>query len=240
MLVSEESTRDTIGMKQELKRSTTPHAPAGFGRIVPLMLALFVLGAVGAIGQSSATGQIEYLEGNVELNGAFADIGAQVEVGDIIRTGSDGFAEVVFNRRNIFRIGANTRATLRLTDSRPGIDLDRGSVTAVFERLQRIGGNNPSFEIRTPTAVGGVRGTSFFVKVESPNSTYVCACNGTLQVPLQGSTSLNITGTHHRAYRFVKNERGEADVSTAALEHHGDEDLESLAEKIDHEIPWSD
>ena len=70
--------------------------------------------------------------------GAFADIGTEVAVGDIIR---------------------------------PGIDLDRGSVTAVFERLQRIGGSNPSFEIRTPTAVGGVRETSSFVKVESPNST---------------------------------------------------------------------
>ncbi|NBC30157.1 MAG: hypothetical protein GVY29_09240 [Spirochaetes bacterium] len=210
-------------------------------RITAALALLFLtIGAVAAVGQSSATGQIEYLEGDVELNGSFADIGTEVAVGDIIRTGSDGFAEIVFNRRNIFRIGADTRATLRLNAAQPGIDLDRGSVTAVFERLQRIGGNNPSFEIRTPTAVGGVRGTSFFVKVETPTSTYVCACNGKLQVPLQGTTSLNITGTHHRAYRFVKNDRGESDVSTAALEHHGDEDLDSLAEKINHEIPWSD
>jgi hypothetical protein len=231
---------ETVHMEHEWKRTIRPHGAAGPRRGVALVVALLVLSVGAAFGQSSATGQIEYLEGDVEVNGAFVDIGTQVEVGDIVRTGSDGFAEVVFNRRNIFRIGPDTRATLRLTGSRPSIDLDRGSVTAVFERLQRIGGNNPSFEIRTPTAVGGVRGTSFFVKVEGPNSTYVCACNGTLQVPLQGSTSLNITGTHHRAYRFVKNERGEADVSTAALEHHGDEDLESLAEKIDHEIPWSD
>jgi hypothetical protein len=227
-------------MEHETKGFTGAHRAAGLHRGVSLVMALFVLSVGAAFAQSSAAGQIEYLEGDVQLNGAFADIGAQVEVGDIVRTGRNGFAEVVFNRRNIFRIGPDTRATLRLSESRPGIDLDRGSVTAVFERLQRIGGNNPSFEIRTPTAVGGVRGTSFFVKVEGPNSTYVCACNGTLQVPLQGSTNLNITGTHHRAYRFVKNERGESDVSTAPLEHHGDEDLESLAEKINHEIPWSD
>jgi hypothetical protein len=198
-----------------------------------------VVVAVGTVAQSGATGRIEYLEGFVEVNGSLVDIGETVQSGDIVRTDAGAYAEIVFNGRNIFRIGESTRAVLRLGSERPGIDLNQGSFTAVFERLRRIGGDNPDFEVRTPTAVGGVRGTSFFVKVEGPDSTYVCACNGELQVPLEESTSLNIVGTHHRAYRFVKGEDGVV-ASSAALLYHGDDDLDSLAEKIDHTIPWGE
>ncbi len=198
-----------------------------------------LLVAGGAVAQSGATGRIEYLEGFVEVNGSLVDIGGTVQSGDIIRTDAGAYAEIVFNRRNIFRIGESTRAVLRLGGERPGIDLNQGSFTAVFERLRRIGGDNADFEVRTPTAVGGVRGTSFFVKVEGPDSTYVCACNGELQVPFEETTSLNILGTHHRAYRFVQGADGVV-ASSAELVYHGDEDLDTLAEKIDHTIPWGE
>jgi hypothetical protein len=51
----------------------------------------------------------------------------------------------------------------------------------VLEKLS-VGANGQGFLVRTPSAVAGARGTSFFMKVESATSTYVCACNGAMQV----------------------------------------------------------
>jgi hypothetical protein len=114
----------------------------------------------------------------------------------------------------------------------------------VLDRLQELAGS-PSFEVRTHTAVGGVRGTVFFVSVESEESTYICTCNG--ETDLSGSSddadradraSTAVDADYHTAYRFVQ-EGATVSYQSAPLLYHTDEEMDTLAAKIGVTIPWS-
>ncbi|NBB90326.1 MAG: hypothetical protein GVY23_03855 [Spirochaetes bacterium] len=183
-------------------------------------------------------GVMEYLEGKVTVDGEAARLGDRVESGQLIETGPNGLAEIVFDDRNVFQLRENT--TIRL-DLRGGqvraAELEKGSFAAVFDRLREVSGDT-AFEIRTPTAVAGVRGTTFFVRVESAASTYVCTCNG--ETNLQGladSEQLVVDSEYHTAYRFIRGDDGIA-TEKAPLLYHTDAEMNELATSIGATIPW--
>ena len=93
--------------------------------------------------------------------------------------------------------------------------------------------------MRTPSAVAGVRGTSFFMKVESPTSTYVCACNGVVQVlGADGSLLKELVGSHHKGVR-IQEAGGAPQLTDAPLLYHTDADLEKVAADIGYTIDWN-
>ena len=120
------------------------------------VLVLLLVGVIpSAVGQENQ-GVVEYLEGEVLINGRVADFGDPVEPGARVQTGPGAALEIVFSERNIFRLGENTVATLHIDGEIRRVDVRRGFFLAVFDRLQTIGsGNNAQFQLRTPTAVGG-------------------------------------------------------------------------------------
>ncbi|NBF41155.1 MAG: hypothetical protein GVY14_12150 [Spirochaetes bacterium] len=183
-------------------------------------------------------GVMEYLEGEVTVDGDAASIGDRVDSGQLVETGPNGLAEIVFDDRNVFQLRENTTIRLDLQGGQVRTaELEAGSFAAVFDRLRQVAGDT-AFEIRTPTAVAGVRGTTFFVRVESAASTYVCTCNG--QTELQGlsdTEQLNVDSEYHTAYRFIRGEDG-VSTETAPLLYHTDAEMDDLAASIGATIPW--
>ncbi len=183
-------------------------------------------------------GVMEYLEGEVTVDGEAASIGDRVESGQVVETGPNGVAEIVFDDRNVFQLRENTAIRLNLQGGEVRTaELEKGSFAAVFDRLRQVTGDT-AFEIRTPTAVAGVRGTTFFVRVESAASTYVCTCNGETELQgLSDTEQLNVDSEYHTAYRFI---RGDDGVSTepASLLYHTDAEMNDLAASVGATIPW--
>lgn len=186
---------------------------------------------------SSADGRIEYLEGEVLVNGAAADFGTAVPYGAVVKTGTDSYCEVVFDGKNIFRIMESTVVTVMISAGSSEIDIEQGAFAALFTKLETFTSDEP-FKIRTGTTLAGVRGTAFFIKVEDPDTTYVCICNGELQLSEpDGGNSENVSSGHHKAARY-KNVDGSMEISSAPLLYHTDEDMEALAARIEETIPW--
>lgn len=178
-------------------------------------------------------GTIDYLVGRVTVNGAAATLGQAVAANDVLRTGSGSMAEVTFNGANIVQIEANSEVAL---DART-LRLSNGSVALVLKHLARVAAGD-RFDVVTPTAVAGVRGTAFFVKVESPDETYVCLCNGRLWLENPAGVLLKeIEAAHHKAERFVRT-GGRILLQPAPLLYHTDAQMESLAKKIGTSIDW--
>jgi hypothetical protein len=130
-------------------------------------------------------GQVDVLrEGNppaipAEKNGP-------VFVKDIIRTKSDSRAEVTFRDGNILRIDQRSRVDiseyfLEEGKSKGVVRLARGKVEAIVEKtvVKRISVSPEAnrFEIHTPNAVAGVRGTDLFVFYFN-NMTVILASDG--------------------------------------------------------------
>ena len=115
----------------------------------------------------TSLGVVEFLEGDVRINGEPVDFGYRVQLGDWVQTGPGSSVDIVFDRANVFRLGENTVAQLDIGSSRQQVDLKFGTFAAVFDRVRTLSGRG-TFDLRTPTVVGGVRGTSFCVQMPSP------------------------------------------------------------------------
>ena len=184
-------------------------------------------------------GIVEYLEGDVFIDGEAADFGMKVPYGSVIETGVGSYCEVVFNSKNIFRIMESTIATVKIEEKSSEVEISKGAFAALFTKIEAFTSDEP-FKIKTQTTLAGVRGTAFFVKVEDSDSTYVCICNGELELSEpDGSNFSSVSAGHHKASRY-KNIDGKIVVTNAPLLYHSDDDMNELASHINESIPWDD
>lgn len=137
--------------------------------LVILALLLFVPLMVHA----ATAGKFTSVEGNVDVTSPGkearpANIGDPLNVGDIIRTKSKAKCEVAFPDGSILRLAENSR--LRVNDfvqekgeRNATLDLFRGKIQNVVMAVTGAASGQSKYEIHTPTAVVGVRGTILFV-----------------------------------------------------------------------------
>lgn len=218
----------------------------GFLAVLFLMVALS-LAANGsaepaAAEESGDKGKIEalitYIEGSVAVDNIIADTGDIVPPGSKVSTGSNSFCEISFGSQNIFRIEENTVTAIAIGPEAREIQIKKGAIDAIFDRLSVFGASDDEFQILTPSMVAGIRGTVFYIKVEDPDTTYVCTCYGTVhQESFDGSTEQDVTAYHHKAYRYIRTESG-VEIVSAGLDYHDDEAMDGLGEKIKVTIPW--
>jgi hypothetical protein len=206
-------------------------------RIVVLS-ALFLAMTALCFAQAPRTPTITYMEGTVTIDGRLAGIGDAVPLGSVVATSAQTLADVEFSARNVVRLSASTTLVFNPRNLLTGSELRRGALTLVLKNLTSSAAAE-SFLVRTPTTVAGVRGTSFFISVEDPSSTYVCACNGSVQVlGPDGSLLKELAASHHKAVR-VSGNGGTPQVTDAPMLYHTDKDLEAVASDIGYTINWN-
>ncbi len=160
------------------------------GRIALYLFIFFILGYTIFMTELSnaaePAGKFTYVEGKVDvLKGGsppavIAKVPDNVFPGDIIRTKSNSKAEIILRDNSVLRIGQRSRIDISeyLKDdknSRTAIKLQRGQIKAIVNKeiSNRISlaPDANRFEIQTPNAVAGVRGTEFFVAYEQNTTT---------------------------------------------------------------------
>jgi hypothetical protein len=112
--------------------------------------------------------------------------GARVNEGAQIDVGEDGFVTLRLADGSVVRLAAGTQVRLRELRHAPapghaqsGLDLERGRVDATVKPLPSP---RSRFEVRTPRAVGGVRGTTFGVAVDGGGDLIGDVREGAIQV----------------------------------------------------------
>ena len=144
----------------------------------------------GAAAGAEAVGRVASVEGEADVlrGGALPAVplkaGDSVSVGDVVRTKSDARVEIVFEDGTVLRVAPRSR--IDISEYEPGsrgtIRLPRGKIQAVVNKdlAKKAGLKEPNrFEVHTPNAVAGVRGTDFFV-YHSRNVTGVLVREGTV------------------------------------------------------------
>ena len=116
--------------------------------------------------------EVVYLGGRVQLQSS-TDIewtplakGMQVEIGDSIRTARNSFVDIALDKAKLNTIRIDQKSMVVLNSDTSGafdrLDLTKGKVIANLEDLK----SGMNFEVNTPSAIAGVRGSSYSVYVE--------------------------------------------------------------------------
>ena len=188
-------------------------------------------------GSETIEAVVTYIQGEVTINNQPGEEGTTVPLGATVETGEGSTVEITFGSQNIFRVEADTITTISIGKKERRIQIQKGSIDAVFERLSMFAGND-RFRIETPSVVAGIRGTVFYINVEKPDTTYLCTCHGTVhQKAADDTVEKDVTAYHHKAYRYIKSDTG-VQIESGSLIYHDDEAMQSLGNKIDVKIPW--
>jgi hypothetical protein len=140
------------------------------------ILALLAM-AFTAASYANDVGQIKNLRGtvHVERDGQKIAVatGMGVRQSDVLVTGADGSVGVTFLDNSLLSIGPRSELAIdrfsfdsTTHDGQFDTSLKRGTLAVVSGRI--VQRSPEAMRVRTPSAIMGVRGTEFVVKVEEP------------------------------------------------------------------------
>jgi len=143
-------------------------------RCALFMIGMCILALFPVCALAAPVGKFTQVEGQVEVltpgqAAKPAKVGDEVQMGDTLRTKSRSKAEVTFVDGNILRLAERTAVEIKeYMLSQDGLSailrLARGKIHNIVKTAGRFFGldKKERFEVHTPTAIAGVRGTNFF------------------------------------------------------------------------------
>jgi hypothetical protein len=151
-----------------------------------LVLLLFA-----APSSAQVVGAVAALDGTVEINHAgpwlLAELAGPISKGDQVRTGRPGRVRIVFADESVLELAEGSLVTINeqvfdpsAGSAKTAIELLGGKLRALVSGYYQKSGN--AYEIRTLTAVAGVRGTTFLVAYEGDGNTEVVGVDGYVSV----------------------------------------------------------
>lgn len=137
------------------------------------IVATMALGNSNFVGaQNEISGTMMVVKGDIKVTSGKsgktdpAKVGTKVYSGDTITSATESRAKIVMSDKNVLNISPDSKVTIAKYENDPAKDIrnvelkvDYGKVRAGVE--QKYDGEKNKFNIRTPTAVAGVRGTDF-------------------------------------------------------------------------------
>lgn len=179
---------------------------------------LFLIVLLPAAFAFAAGGQFLIVKGDVKLTSggltAPAKVGSKVQVGDTVETAADSRAKIVMSDRNVIYVSPLTRFKIEEYADGKSRHVKLGLLSGKLRNnvLQKYNSDVNKFEVHTPTAVAGVRGTQFITSYDQKKwLTEVVTLVG--QVELR---SLNAAAGAVRAVLVRQGERSQVDPSAEA------------------------
>ena len=195
---------------------------------------------LSACSRTSGNGtNISFIAGTVSVNGSPVRTGAILKNGSRIVTGKNSGCDVTLNEKSIIRIKENSDTVLYQNGANGSLDINSGTVMSFIKKIPGESGEKNAFTLKTPTMVAIIWGTTFFLKVENPDSTYLCACNGIIEVHDSYLNEKHILSSpHHKGIR-IKRGVTKLFVTETGLQYHTDAEMESLAQKTGRTLDWT-
>jgi len=151
--------------------------------------------------------------------------------GDTIITDDNSTCDIIIKEKNIFRLKQGSKLTVKISGKECVLRLDKGCLTGV---LRKVFSRGDKFLIETPAVSGATGNATFCIKIENEKCTYICTCNGSMELKGKtGSGSETIEAVHHTPRNFKIDKNGALiEDNTPGLLYHSDSEIEQLAEII--------
>ena len=229
---------DAAGSAHQICSMNSHKVTARKALLLPTIVIFALLSIAASPGlPPSRQARVALISGDVRIDGKKADMGQTLGPVVEIETGPHARCDIIFGGDNAISFGQNTHANIDFAAAIVAIRLNRGFVTSVLRKLEKIVGK-PGFDITTPQALAAVRGTSFCVWCLG-DETYACACNGSVHFETpDGSQGETVTAAHHAGRTFT-NKAGKIVIEPAGILFHSDASVQSVASDIGYTIDWS-
>ena len=139
---------------------------------------------------------VVHLHGSLNLQGQPVALSAHIPYNQTFITGPASFCDLRIADAVVFRVGPLTQAQLREHEGVIVVVLQSGSI---FSHVK----TGTAYAVTSPQVTAAALGTYFLVKTDSPQKTYVCICQGRLQL---SSTHFQspLASAHHQAVVVVQ------------------------------------
>jgi hypothetical protein len=212
-------------------------------RLLQALAQAATLGATPALAQGPWWGDrpvrplpgksIVLLDGEARVNGQPASLETRLRPGDEIEVGGGarlvaviGSEAVMLRERTRLHLPSAAKSFFRLV---------QGGMLAVF------GPREAPYEMQTPMATLGIRGTGLYAVAE-PGRDYLCTCYGTVEIASQEDPRVRetIVSVHHDAPRYLEAGRDGAPprLIPAPFVDHTDAELVLLEALVGREVPF--
>lgn len=164
-----------------------------FSFLAPVVLGVCFWGLILTVGSAHAepSAIISDLKGSVNIGVSVegpwqpARLEQPVSSGQIVQTGTDGMVELKLPDGSVVRLGASSRyqiqvAAFKKHSRRFSARLFFGRIWSRVRKVLRAGRGN--FDLKTPTAVVGVRGTAYDVEIKKDQSATIAVFDGRVGV----------------------------------------------------------
>ena len=182
---------------------------------------------IGSVLHAEEEGIMHFLSGNVQVNGEKATVGMEIHKGVTVETGPESVAEIRYGHETSLRIREKSSVKIERSAKAYRILLAHGTILNLVKR-------NSVFEVRTPVAVAGTRGTIFFVHVLDDTSAYICTCNGTMELRDGERVLKTVNASHHRPYR-IYGKPGQVDMEDQGMMMHTDVEIFEMRYRMEQE-----
>jgi len=153
---------------------------------------LLIAGASVSLYAQEAVGKVISLDGTVEAkldeNGSWRTLNKKSDIyeKDTIKTGENSKVVLFFVDETTVSVGAETTIKIEKLLCSPAQNHREGKLSVIMGKVRfnvgKLFSKDSSFEVRTPTAVAGVKGTSFIVYVTSEQLTQLMGLSGVVTV----------------------------------------------------------
>ena len=181
-----------------------------------ILCSAFVL-LLGIPALAQEEGVLHFLVGDVRVDGKKATLGMKIGRGVTVETGAASVAEVRYGHETGLRIREDSRVKIDRPASAYRILLAHGALLSMVK-------HRTDFEVQTPITAAGVRGTFFFVQVPDDTTTYVCACNGTVELRDGKRMLKKVSAAHHEPCR-LHGRPGQVVIEPQGMLDHTDKEI---------------
>ena len=164
----------------------------------------FLLGLLASFNLFAANGTFIIVKNEVNIqkkNGSseVAKVGSTISVGDTVISGTDSRAKIAMQDRNIITVLPNTKLVIedyKSTDKERNVKLSLLEGKVRNDVKEKYDNDKNKFQIRTPTAVAGVRGTKFITSfAKDTQTTEVITLKGEVVVTKYDANKSTALGT---------------------------------------------
>lgn len=163
-------------------------------------------------------------EGSATLSGRPLSAGTRIQSGETIVSEDGSTLVVKIKDRAALRMKNAAKVVFDEMGETIALNLDYGALMSV------VAPSKQKFLVRTPGAVAGVRGTAFYMESRSIDQTYICLCEGKLDVATP-DTALQIAAahrSHHTPVLISSDKTGKLSAGPAPMINHTNADITSL------------
>ncbi len=163
------------------------------------------------------------VEGTVTVDGKSAKVGTEVGPTSSLETGKKGYAVLTIGGKSVIEIRAKTKLSLGKSKSAEiSLELLLGAVWSFIDE-------GTKYEVVTNNGTAGVRGTVFFVQTKNKKKSYICACQGSMQITAKNGKSFDEVITSpsndHKAFTVVSKKKKQKVKKTKRKFHTDDEKM---------------